>query len=577
MLRSLYIRDYAIIEQLEVTFDGGLNIITGETGAGKSILIGALSMILGERASTEVVRSGAKKAIIEGQFDEVESPGLIALLEENGLERSDTLILRREISAQQSRAFINDSPATVQLLRDVASYLIDLHGQHEHQSLLRPETHIGLLDDFGGLEAFVQSYRNRYLAVEDLVRQRKALIARERELARQKELYEFQIEEIDRVGPQEGEEDALEAEFRILENAERLYQTTAHLFSMLYESDDAVNDRLVVARNELQDLARIDKAFEESLGEISSAQIMISEIAKFLQDYNARIEFNPERLEEIRERMGAIELLKRKYGGSLEAVLAYRKEIGDTYDLAVDFEGAIARLNEQIDEAMTVLTAEAAKLSEKRKEVARRIEQAIVKELAHVGIPHARFEVRFNVQENPDGWIKPENGSARLAAFPNGMDLVEFYISTNVGEEPRPLSRVASGGEVSRIMLSLKTILAKNERLPILVFDEIDTGISGAIARKVGESMRDLARFHQIIAITHLPQIAALGDVHFVVSKLVTDGRTKTIIRRLEDAERAAHIASLISGSGVTEAALESARELMLSEPRENGRESLFD
>lgn len=577
MLRSLYIRDYAIIEQLEVTFDGGLNIITGETGAGKSILIGALSMILGERASTEVVRSGAKKAIIEGQFDEVESPGLIALLEENGLERSDTLILRREISAQQSRAFINDSPSTVQLLRDVASYLIDLHGQHEHQSLLRPETHIGLLDDFGGLDAFVQSYRNRYLAVEDLVRQRKALIARERELARQKELYEFQIEEIDRVGPQEGEEDALEAEFRILENAERLYQTTAHLFSMLYESDDAVNDRLVVARNELQDLARIDKAFEESLGEISSAQIMISEIAKFLQDYNARIEFNPERLEEIRERMGAIELLKRKYGGSLEAVLAYRKEIGDTYDLAVDFEGAIARLNEQIDEAMTVLTAEAAKLSEKRKEVARRIEQAIVKELAHVGIPHARFEVRFNVQENPDGWIKPENGSARLAAFPNGMDLVEFYISTNVGEEPRPLSRVASGGEVSRIMLSLKTILAKNERLPILVFDEIDTGISGAIARKVGESMRDLARFHQIIAITHLPQIAALGDVHFVVSKLVTDGRTKTIIRRLEDAERAAHIASLISGSGVTEAALESARELMLSEPRENGRESLFD
>lgn len=577
MLRSLYIRDYAIIEQLEVTFDGGLNIITGETGAGKSILIGALSMILGERASTEVVRSGAKKAIIEGQFDEVESPGLIALLDENGLERSETLILRREISAQQSRAFINDSPATVQLLRDVASYLIDLHGQHEHQSLLRPETHIGLLDDFGGLEAFVQSYRNRYLAVEDLVRQRKALIARERELARQKELYEFQIEEIDRVGPQEGEEDALEAEFRILENAERLYQTTAHLFSMLYESDDAVNDRLVVARNELQDLARIDKAFEESLGEISSAQIMISEIAKFLQDYNARIEFNPERLEEIRERMGAIELLKRKYGGSLEAVLAYRKEIGDTYDLAVDFEGAIARLNEQIDEAMTVLTAEAAKLSEKRKEVARRIEQAIVKELAHVGIPHARFEVRFNVQENPDGWIKPEDGSARLAAFPNGMDLVEFYISTNVGEEPRPLSRVASGGEVSRIMLSLKTILAKNERLPILVFDEIDTGISGAIARKVGESMRDLARFHQIIAITHLPQIAALGDVHFVVSKLVTDGRTKTIIRRLEDAERAAHIASLISGSGVTEAALESARELMLSEPRENGRESLFD
>lgn len=577
MLRSLYIRDYALIEQLEVSFDGGLNIITGETGAGKSILIGALTMILGERASTEVVRTGAKKAIIEGQFDEVDSPVLIALLEENGLERSDTLILRREITAGQSRAFINDSPATAQLLRDVASNLIDLHGQHEHQSLLRAETHIDLLDNFGSLEGLVETYRNQYLTVEDLVRQRKKLVSRERELAHQKELYEFQIEEIDRVGPQEGEEDTLEAECRILENAERLFQATAQLFAMLYELDGAVHDRLVVARNELQDLARIDKVFEESLGEITSAQIMVSEIAKFLQDYNARIEFNPERLEEIRERVGALELLKRKYGGSLDAVLAYRKEIGETYDLAVDFQGAIERMNEQIEKARSRLSVEAVRLSARRKEVARRIEQAIVTELARVDIPHARFEVRFSVQERPDGWITPDKETARLAAFPNGMDVVEFYISTNVGEAPKPLSRVASGGEVSRIMLSLKTILAKNERLPILVFDEIDTGISGGVARKVGESMHDLARYHQIIAITHLPQIAALGDVHFVVSKLVTDGRTKTLIQRLEDAERATHIAGLISGSGITEAALESARELMLSAPRANERESLFD
>lgn len=580
MLRSLYIRDYALIEELEVTFESGLNIITGETGAGKSILIGALSMILGERASTEAVRTGAKKAVVEGVFDEADSDRVKRLLEENGIEVQPQLIVRREISSSQSRAFINDSPATAQLLRDVASYMIDLHGQHEHQSLLRAETHLELLDNFGGLGGLLRNYRKRYHVVEDLVEQRKKLVARERELAQQKELYEFQIQEIDRVDPREGEEDELESERRVLENAEQLFESTARLYEMLYESDGAVHDRLVMARNEIQDLARIDPDFEESFSEIKSAQIIVSEVAKFLQDYNARIEFNPERLEEIRQRLGELEFLKRKYGGSLESVIAYRKEIGETYDLAVDFEGAIERLNGQIEAAQGELSQAAQRLSAKRHEVAQRIEQAIVAELAKVGISHARFEVRFGYQEDDGGWITfPVAGRepVRLAAFPTGMDIIEFYISTNVGEEPKPLIRVASGGEISRIMLSLKTILAKSDRLPILVFDEIDTGISGVIARKVGESLYDLARYHQIIAITHLPQIAALGDTHFVVRKVVTEGRTKTQIQRLEDDERTAQVASLISGADVTEAAMESARELMLSGKREEPNESLFD
>ncbi len=566
MLRSIYIRDYALIEELEVEFGPGLNIITGETGAGKSILIGALKMILGERASTEALRTGARKAVIEGVFDELDSPVLRTLLEENEIEPQPLIILRREIGAAQSRAFINDSPATAQLLRDVTSLLIDLHGQHEHQSLLRSETHIGLLDNYGSLGPSLAAYQVRYAAVEELVRRRRTLMAREQELRRQKELYAFQIEEIDQVSPRQGEEEELEAERRVLENAEQLFEVTARLYGLLYESDGAVHDALVLTRNELADLLRIDPVFEEAHAEIDSARIVVSETAKLLQDYNARIEFNPERLEEIRNRLGELELLKRKYGGTLEAVLEHRKEIGAVYDLASDFEGSINRLTEQIEAARVTLSAAARALSAERREAALRLEQSIVAELARLGMAQSRFEVHFGIEEAADGWIAPsEPGSVRLAAFPTGMDRVVFYISANPGEALKPLARIASGGEVSRIMLALKSVLARSERLPILVFDEIDTGISGVIARKVGESMHELARFHQIIAITHLPQIAALGDRHFSVVKHIEDGRTKTRIRMLEEEERAAQIASLISGPQVTEAALESARELMNS------------
>ncbi len=565
MLRTLYIRDYALIDELDVQFDAGLNIVTGETGAGKSILIGALKMILGERASTEVVRSGARKAVIEGLFDEADNPAIRALLEAGEIDAQPAIILRREISATQSRAFINDSPATAQLLRDVAANLIDLHGQHEHQSLLRTETHLTVLDNVGALADLQERYRSRYEEVDRLVKERRRLVSRERDLRREKELYEFHIEEIDRVRPEEGEEDELESERSVLENAEYLFEATNRLSDALYESESAVYDALVPARNELQDLARIDAAFETSRGEVESALITVAETAKFLRDYNARIEFNPERLEEIRTRLGDLERLKRKYGGSLEAVIAYRKEIGASYDLAADFEGAIERLAGKIIEAQKDLSSAARELSHRRHEVAEEVEAAIVRELGALGMPHSRFEVRFSLQPEKDGWILPEQEKGdRLAALSSGMDVVEFYISTNLGESPKPLAKVASGGEVSRIMLALKSILARSERLPILVFDEIDTGISGTMARKVGEAMHTLSRFHQIIAITHLPQIAALGDHHFVVEKRIAGERTVTNIRGLEADDRASQIARLISGDQLTDAAIESARQLML-------------
>lgn len=566
-LRHLTLRDFVIVPALDLALGRGFTALTGETGAGKSILLGALKLLLGERASTEAVRAGAKKAVVEGTFDNADEGRVPGLLAEHEIEPLDggVLVVRREISERGSRAFINDTPATLDVLREISGQTIDLHGQHEHQSLLRTETHVELLDNFGGLGGLVDTYRAARAATAALVAERADLVRREAELQKQKELYAFQIEQIDRVAPQVDETDALEAERRVLENAERLYEATAELYGQISEADDALYDRLVLVRNQLQDLARIDPTFDDTLAEIRTAEIVLKEATQFLQDYNARIEFNPERLDEIRERLSDLHDLERRYGGSVEAVLAYRADIGATYDLARDFEGAIERLDGQIAAAQERLSAAAYRLSQKRHEVAERIEEMIAVELATLGMPHARFAVRFGLHDDPDGWVAFPAGARarRVTAFASGADTVEFLLSANLGEAPKPLARVASGGEVSRIMLALKAILAKSERLPILVFDEIDTGISGPIARRAGESMHRLAQYHQIIAITHLPQIASLGDVHFAVEKAVEDGRTKTTIRRLGDDERAEAVALLLAGDGVSEAALQSARELI--------------
>lgn len=565
MLLRLYIRDFALIDELEVEFNSGLNIVTGETGAGKSIIVGALKLILGDRASMDVVRPGGKKAIVEGIFEATTQDSVASLLRENDIEEAPTLILRREISSTQSRAFINDTPATLTLLKQVASELVDLHGQHEHQSLLRTETHLDLVDGFGGLDSLVRSYAEQYELVQSISSKKEKIASRERELQQEREILEYQISDIDEVRPAPDEEDELEAERRILSNAERLYEATSSLFDLLYSSDNAIGDLLVRARNELQDLSRIDEGFESIRAEIASAQISVSEAASFLQDYNSRIEFNPQRLEVIRERLIDFDRLKRKYGGTIEAVLAHRQEIQERYDLASDFEGVLNRLTAEFTAACGLLSDVAMRLSHKRKSVSAQIEAAIVKELATLGMPNSRFVVELTRKVDPKGWVT--NGSEQLAAGPRGVDAGVFYVSTNPGVDPMPMTKVASGGEVSRIMLSLKSILAKSARMPILIFDEIDTGISGAIAQRVGDCMLELGRYHQIIAITHLPQVAAAGETHFKVKKWTENGETRTSMIRLSETERRVEVASLLSGSEVTEAALRSARELLESRP----------
>ena len=571
MLKSLLIKSYALIHELAVDFSSGLIIITGETGAGKTIIIDALGLVLGDRASADVVRRGSEKAIVEAVFDVAGNAGVRALLAQHDIDAPADLIVRREVSAKgQSRCFLNDSPVSLALQKQAGELLVDLHGQHEHQSLLRIDTHIGMLDDFGGLDGMVEEFQGAHARLRKAAGEQADLRRRERELQEKREFLLFQAQEIDAVGPRAGEEDDLETELRILENSERLFSETGELYTQLYEGDHSVRDLLVIARNQLHALAEIDPRFADAARECSSAEAIVSELAKFIQSYNARVEFTPDRLEQVRERLGRLAFLKKKYGGSLERVLSHREDLGSELALAENFEQVIARLDGEVEETRRASALLADRLSGKRHDIARKIDKAIVQELAKLGIAQARFSTRI-AQENvsatgagsslPAGAVRRGNAAVLLNA--RGYDVVEFYLSTNVGEEEKPLTRVASGGEVSRIMLALKSILAKNDRLPVLIFDEIDVGVSGRIAQAVGASLKTLAGFHQVIAITHLPQIAGFADVHFAVSKHEHDGRAVTTLRRLSLDEQVREVARLMSGAEVTEAGLAGARELM--------------
>jgi DNA repair protein RecN (Recombination protein N) len=567
MLKTLHIKNYALIEEVNAELSGGLIILTGETGAGKSILIDALGLVIGNRASTDAVRTGAERAVVEAVFGTSGNRKLRSLFEENDIEPTDEVIVRREVSARgQSRCFLNDSPITIGLLKQVGELLVDLHGQHEHQSLLRIDTHVQMLDDFGGLEGMVTEFQTALKDLREQAGELETLRRREQQLRERREFLSFQLQEIDAVGPQAGEDEELEQQLTILENAERLYESTTRLYGLLYEGDHSVRDQLVMARNQLHDLADIDKQFAEAAGECSTAEAVVAELAKFIQSYNARIEFNPERLDELRTRLGRLSMLRKKYGGSVEAVIAYRTSIADEVRLAENFDGVIGALAGKVEEARERCAVLAQRISTKRHEVARKVDRAVVEELRKLGIQHGKFSTRISRQplEGADGGeAYVVQGKERVALNSRGSDQVEFYLSTNLGEEEKPLVKVASGGEISRVMLALKSILAKSDRLPVLIFDEIDVGVSGRIAQAVGLSLKALSGFHQVVVITHLPQIAGLADTHFVVEKAEHRGRTSSALRKLTLEEQVHEVAKLMSGADVTEAGLTGAKELM--------------
>ena len=565
MLKSLEVKDYALIEHINVQFERGWNIITGETGAGKSILVDAMGLLLGERASTEVVRKGAAKSVVEGIFEAETNNKVEALLKENEIEFFPELIVRREISLKgANRCFINDTPVPLTLVKDIGNYLVDLHGQHEHQSLLRTEMHIEFLDEFGGIENLLNEYRKYYSQLNSKLKKLKELKEKEHSLKEKKEIYSFQIKEIDAVSPEVGEEERLGEELNILENSEKLLESTSNIYRTLYESEGSVYDALVKINNELENLLQIDKSFTESASECKSALALLNDVSEFIRSYNSKIDLDPKHLESLRERLGILSLLKKKYGGSIIRIIEHRKKIGEEYELAENFSDNINKIEDEISQLRIACGFTAERISQKRKQTSANVSGEVKSVLAHLGIPDALFEVKI---VNVPADIKEKNyitvNEKPYCYNINGYDEVEFFISTNIGEETKPLAKVASGGEISRIMLALKSILAKNDKLPLLIFDEIDTGVSGRVAQKVGHALLALASYHQIIAITHLPQIAGLADIHFLVEKRAIADRVVSSIRKLPDGERVREIAKLMSGEEVTEASLVGARELM--------------
>lgn len=563
MLTRLYIRDFALIEEADIEFGTGLNVITGETGAGKSIILGALYSILGGPASAELVREGAERCVVEGLMEFDPNGDLAARLRQVDVECDEgQLFLRREILGNgRSRAYVNGSGSQVKVLRQIGSLLVDLHGQHEHQSLLEPQLHIAYLDAFGGLEqqtselaALWRALRSSEDALGQLQNERDKLQADE-------ELRAFQLAEIRDLAPQPDEEEVLQTELQVLDNAHNLVQLGEEVHDQLYQRDGSVYEQLGQIRRRLDRIAEIDRTLEKRAASLEEIIYLVEDLASALRTYGRSLESDPMRAEQVRERLEALRTLKRKYGSSLAAVLAHGAELERS-------EHQVAALSERIAEAERTRAAAHQRfveactiLSEGREGAARALEKAVEHSLADLGIEHGAFAVQLADREDREGLI--ERDGRRLYAGERGVEQVSFHISTNLGGALRPLERIASGGEVSRIMLAIKEAIAERDLISVLVFDEVDTGISGRIAAAVGRKLQALATSHQTVVITHLPQIASLADHHFSVRKEKVGASTITRVQRLDQEGRTEEIAYLLAGETVSETARQHAREMI--------------
>ncbi|HJY64303.1 MAG TPA: DNA repair protein RecN [Ignavibacteria bacterium] len=564
MLEKLTIKNYLLLKNIEIDFSGSFNVITGETGAGKSILINAFSLLLGERADYSIINKNKEKMVIEGIINLTENnkKEINRFLKSNEIEvfNENQIIIRRELYIKgYSRNFINDSPAGTNELKQIGDIIVDIHSQNEHQSLLKKEVHIQLLDSYiSKLEKLkfdkkIEVYETLYNELLNIKRNYEDLKLKKDELDNKKSFLEFQLKEITEVSPSAGEDERLEKELKTSENVEAIQQGLSSAYFNLYEDTGSVIERLKTVEKELSRISEYNNEINKIMVNLTGISAEISESSRLLQGLIDNISHDPERIEQIRERLYKLQFLKKKYGGSLEETLKIRENLSKDLSLVDNFDEKIKEIENDINLREKELLTKAKEISKIRKENSKKLESETVKVLNEVGFENAGFKVEIN------SFNKAQDLTNR------GIDDVEFLIKVNKGDEFSSLRKTASGGEISRIMLAIKTVLSDADKTGVLVFDEIDAGISGRIAQKVGRVMKKLSSGHQIIAITHLAQIAALAEDHFLVEKEIEGNTTLTKIRKLDKKEKVIEVAKLLSGEKVTDASIKSAKELIES------------
>jgi len=564
MIKRLHIIDFAIVSDLSVEFNPGLNILSGETGAGKSIILGALNLLLGERAQTEMIRTGADQAMVEGWFESF--PLVSEQLKKLQVEiDSDAIEIRREIRRNgPSRCFINGSMVSLNDLKIIGGILIDLVGQHHGQLLLNKNNHILFLDEYAGNSILLEKYQNTFQQYNQTKEELSALKRKIQSDKEKNELYKFQLQEIESAKLSSDEENKLDSEKQILENAEKLKSSYYGISERLYHGENSTTEILTGAFSELDDLKRYDSNLEKTIKSLKENLISIQEIGRFLESRSQEIEHDPRRLEQIEERLEIYYNLKQKYGGSLEELFNYQEKISSSLTEFSDSSKALQQLEDEHATSLRESIKLAEKLSKKRHQSGTKLSNQIAANLIDLRMGQVDFEIRIDYCIDPKGEYNKDNQYIILGS--TGFDEIEFLFSPNPGEELKALAKIASGGELSRVLLALKTIVSAKNKKSCLIFDEIDSGIGGKTASAVGKSLQNLAEDHQVVVITHLQQIAACGNTHFLVFKEKTEKRMITQIKKLTLKQRKEEIGRMISGDNITKLSLRQAEELLNSE-----------
>ena len=557
MLNDLSIKNFAIIDELNVSFNNGLNIISGETGAGKSIIIGAVSLLLGDRATADMIRSQADAATVEALFDIGQNKTLKEKIEEMGFAAADELIIRRVISRTgKNKAQINGQMATLANLSAISESLINICGQREHQVILNADNHLDILDEFGGCLNARTLYEETYRQYQQIKSQIEKLEDLRRSRKEKAELIKFELREIDDIAPLVDEDKSLVEEKKVLANAQKLLDAANRAYDLLYGETNSIVVRLKEVQSQIKEIKKIDAGLKLSETDVEGSFFTLQETALSLRDYSKKLVFDPERLTAIDDRLEMLSRLKRKHGGSLESVFAKKKEMEEELRRVSNVEEELEKLTKEEQISREAMVQKAGLLSRQRQDAAAKLKEAVDKEIQALNMPHASFLVHF----------EKTAAEAEPASYgPRGGDELEFYLTANIGEEPKALNKIASGGELSRIVLALKNVLSRVGSVATVVFDEVDSGIGGATAEIVGRKLKEVSANHQVICITHLPQIACYGDGHLRVAKKVAAGRTATTVDNLGDEERIEEISRMLGGVDLTEKTRDHAREMLVS------------